>query len=250
MKLMYRNSKNPDIDILSVFGDITGSGAIKLKNHLYLSLDKGKCYLLINLKNVESIDGLGIKVLCDLVDRGMQIGLFNVNADIRMMFKMDKKEGIVKIYNEIDSEKVIKSFEKDLLSGIHSSAKLSKKRRHFRLKTDFQMEFKYYLSNDNVVLGKGIVVNLSEGGMFAKEILALNTKGDEEIYNHSILENDIHEINFKLNNGSDVIETSGKCVREFRYDGILSAGISFKEMKPFHKNLIKEYVKSEIGDTK
>lgn len=246
MKFMYGYSKNPEIEILNIIGDLTGGGAIKLKEHLYLSLDKGKCCILLNLKSVENIDGLGIKVICDMVNRGMQIGLFNVNADIRMMFKMDRKEGIVKVYNGIDSEKVINSFEKDISIGKRKSQKLPKKRCHCRIKTDFPVEFKYFLSDTSVVLGKGRVINLSEGGMFANEILAFNTMGDEEIYNHTILEKDLHEIIFKLNSGPDIIEISGKCVREFRCEGILSAGILFEQMKQSDRNLIKEYVKRKV----
>ena len=59
-------------------------------------------------------------------------------------------------------------------------------------------------------------MNLSEGGLFVDHIMVMNTKNGKILSRPEIFGHELYGINFKLNGSSDVVETKGECVSEFR----------------------------------
>lgn len=242
MKIAYQKTNNPNIDIIELDGKLIGNGALELQGYLYTRLDKGKFYQLMNLKGVQKIDALGIKVICDFVNRGMRIGLFNVEGEIRMMLRMSGKEEMVNIYNEMNADKVFSMFEKEVSWTEDKSTQGLKNRKYPRISTDFPAEFKYHPGHNGVISGMARVINLSEGGLLAGHIVAMNTKNGEILSRPRISGQELYGMNFRLNGGSDVVETNGECIREFSSNDKVSAGIRFKGMSQDHKEKIRDYV--------
>jgi anti-anti-sigma regulatory factor len=239
------NTHNPKIKIIEIIGVIRGDAAIKLQRCSCDYLDKGDCYQLINLKYAKDIDGMGINVLENLINRGVCIRLFNVRAEIRKVIRMSGKEDIFKVYNEQDSHKAVSMFEKEILE--QSTAKDDiRKREYSRADAFFKADFKYHPGHNGVFSGRATILNLSEGGMFADQVLAMDAKTEDIFIPEKLAGQELYGVNFILNKDSKPIETEGVCVREFRDEGKLCAGIRFKGMKQEYKEMIKEYVQGSL----
>lgn len=240
MKITLHNTHNPNVKIIEPLGELTGNGALELQNYLYTCLDEGKHNLLINLKHVKNIDSLGIIILEHFVNRGIHFRLFNAGTDIRSMLRISGKESILSIYNETDCDKVASLFEKEILGKKDKGG--IKNRRHPRINTFFPADFKYNPGHNGVISCKANILNLSEGGALADQILAIDAKKGEITVPSEIAGQELYGLRFELNGGSGFIETIGKCVREFKKGEKLSAGIRFKGMKKDYKKMIRDYV--------
>ncbi len=244
MRTITYRLHNSKIEIIEISDELTGRGALRLEEFLHTCLDecRGNCYKLINLKHTRKIDGLGIKVLEYFVNRGIQFRLFNVGSDIRNMLRMSGKENIIEICEEKDFDKAVSLFEKEILEEKAKVEVNVKGRRHPRIKTSFQTEFKYHSHRNGEITGKANVCNLSEGGIFASQIKAFNTKTREIVNEPEIAGKELHNLNFDLNGTSKSIETNGKCVWETKKRGELCAGIRFEDMKQSYKEMIRDFV--------
>jgi anti-anti-sigma factor len=242
VKIVSYKTHNQEIEIIEVYGDLAGRGATALEEFLYTSLNKGAYYKIIDLKHVRKFDGSGLKVLEYFANRGMQIGLFNLGADIRRMISMLGKEGVFKIYHNADCDKAVSLFKKEILKerGITGDGIMG--RRRPRINTAFKTEFKYLLGHNREITGKADVLNLSEGGIFASQIKAFSTKTRKIVNEPDIAGRDLYDLKFELNGTSRLIETRGKCVwKSERYEK-LCAGIRFKYMKQNCRKMIKDFV--------
>lgn len=242
MKIVTYSTYNPEIEIIEAYGDFAGRGATALEEFLYTSLNKGAYYKIIDLKHVRKIDGSGLKVLEYFANRGMQIGLFNLGADIQRMISISGKEDIFKIYHNADCDKAVSLFKKEILKkkGITGDGIMG--RRRPRINTSFKTEFKYLLDHNREITGKADVLNLSERGIFASQIRAFDTKTRKIINEPDIVGRDLYDLKFELNGTSRLIETRGKCVWESKRYEKLCAGIRFKYMKQNCKKMIKDFV--------
>ncbi len=235
-----------EIEIVNILGELTGNNAIELQNHLHNCLHQGKYYQLINLKRMKRIDGLGMNILENYTSRGLQIRLFNVGTEIRWMLRISGKEGIFKIFNETNSEKAVSLFEEEI-SGKKETVKESiKKRRYLRVNTFFQAEFKYNPCNNGMISVRANVINLSEGGILADEIKAINPKTGEIIMQPEISRQELYDLKFTLNGNSSLIETKGECVREIKTYEKLCSGVCFKDMKQEYRKKIRDYVSKAL----
>ena len=115
MIVNFHNTHNSRTTIIEITGVIRGDAAIKMQRCSCSHLDNGNCYQLINLKYANSIDGIGINILEDLINHGVSIRLFNVGAEVRKVIRMSGKEDMFKVYNEEDSLKAVSMFEKEIL---------------------------------------------------------------------------------------------------------------------------------------
>ena len=232
---------NPKVKIVEIIGGISDNEAVKLQSCSYTLLDKGDCYQLINLTYAKNIDGMGIGVLEDLINRGMHVRLFNVREGIKKIIRMSGKEGIFKIYNETNSHKAVSMFESEILEQGMTGHDIMK-RTYPRVDTFFKADFKYHPGHNGVISGRATILDLSEGGMFAKQVLAVDAKTEDIFVPEKMTGQKLHGLNFQLNKDTKAIETEGECVREFRDEEKLSAGIRFKGMREDHKDVIREYV--------
>lgn len=231
--------------IVEIISGICGDTALKLLACSYAYFDKGDCCHLINLKYAKSIDGIGINVLENLTNRGICIRLFSVSSGIRKILKMSGNEDTFKIYNEVDSQKAVSMFEEEILEQGMSRDDV-RKRNYLRVEAFFKADFKYYPGHNGVIAGRATILDLSEGGMFAEQVLAMDEKTEDIITPEKLTGHELYDMKFRLNIDSIPIKTRGKCVREFRDEGKLSAGIRFKGMGEGDKETIREYVQESL----
>lgn len=236
-------SCNPKIEVIEVIGGLIGNGALEIQTHLYKCLDEGRCYQIINLNQVNQIDGLGITILENFLSRGLQIRLINVKPEIKGMILMARKESFFQIvYNEKDWTKAASLFEKDILEKkVIPGEGLLRKRQHIRVNTSFPSEFKFQ-KNHGLTTGRAHILNLSEGGVLVSQIVAINKNTEEMIHCQGMAEQDIYDLKFKLNGDSKSITTQGKCVREFMIGESLSAGIRFNDVNHHQKKMVRSFV--------
>ena len=235
------STRSQKIKIVEIISGISGDAALKLLKCSYTCLDKGNCHQLINLKYAEHIDGMGISILENLINRGVNIRLFNVRAGLMKVIRMSGKEDIFKVYNEQSSHEAVSMFERDILEQVAAGVNIMK-RAYPRADAFFKTDFKYHPGHNGVISGRATILDLSEGGTFAEQVLAVDAETEDIFVPEKIAGQELYDMKFRLNEDSNLIETSGECVWEFRDDEKLSTGIRFKGMKQEHKQIIREYV--------
>ncbi|MFQ5786425.1 MAG: PilZ domain-containing protein [Thermodesulfobacteriota bacterium] len=158
---------------------------------------------------------------------------------------MSGKEDIFKVYNEQDSHKAVSMFEKEILEQDATGENI-RNRDYPRVDTFFKADFKDHPGHNGVLSGRATILNLSEGGMFADQVLAMDAKTKDVFIPKKIAGHELYDMKFRLNGNSDIIETKAECVREFMDKENLNAGIRFKSMKQEHKEMIKDYVQEFV----
>lgn len=241
MIIIPHPERNPEIEIIEILGTLTDKDAIQLENFLYNCLYEGKYNVLIDLGLVRHIESRWISVLEYFMDRGLQIRLFNVKLKILRMLRMAGKDSFFKIYIERNCDKAISFFEKEILEKDVVKDDI-KKRTYPRVNTFFKMDFKYYPGHNGVVMGRTSILDLSEGGMFADQILILDEKTEEIVIPQEMAGQELYDIKFKLDDNSKLIETRGECIREIKTKEKLCAGIRFKDLEKDHKEMIRDHV--------
>lgn len=244
MRITSRQSHNPDIEIIDVFTELTGGQALGFQ--AYLRRYSSKHYLLINLKHINKIDSLGIGALEHFIEEGGHVRLLNVSRHIRAMLSMARKEDVFKIYSGIDIDKAVSQFESEIREekAMHESG--ADNRNYPRVNTHIPAEFKYHPGHNGVISCRANIINLSEGGALVDRITAVNTTNGETITNPDMSGQDFYDMKFKLNGNAGLIEAKGECVREFRKEDKLSAGLRFKGLLKKYKVRIISYVHKSI----
>lgn len=234
---------NQKMEVVEVIGGLIGNGAMEIQTLLYRCLDEGRCYQIIDLEHVNQIDGLGIAVLENFLSRGLQFRLINVKPEVMSMIRIAKKESLFEImYNEKEQAKAASLFEKEIIEkNIIPGTDVLKKRQHIRINISFPMEFEFH-RNHRIILGKANILNLSEGGVLAAHVVALDTNTEKIDNCRGMAEQDIYNLKFKLNGDLTSITTQGKCVREFMNGESLSAGIRFKDINHRQREIIRSFV--------
>lgn len=235
-----------EIEVIDIFGNLTGAESLELQEYFSRYSGKGKHFLIINLKHVNEIDGMGISVLEQLMKIGIHVRLFNVSRHIRAVLSMARKEDVFMIYNETDCDKAVSLFESEIREekAMHKSG--ADNRNYPRVNTHIPAEFKYHPGHNGVISCRANIINLSEGGALADRITAVNTTNGETITNPDMSGQDFYDMKFKLNGNAGLIETKGECVREFRKEDKLSAGLRFKGLLKKYKVRIIGYVHKSI----
>ncbi|MGR3318347.1 MAG: PilZ domain-containing protein [Candidatus Anammoxibacter sp.] len=251
MKIVSRQSSNAKIEIIELVGGLNGGEAIELRDWLFDHLDKNICKddAIIDLKRVSRIDGLGIAVLEHFMSRGIDIRLLNVGTGIRLMLNIaEKKELLKKIYNETDCDKSVSIFEKEIVEEVKTIETGIKKRHYYRANTSFPVSFKYNLDDNRAILCNANVVNLSEHGLFANAIKAVDMKDSRIVSAQEVVGSEYHNIKFELRNGrSKHIETEGEYVWQNDTNGNIGVGMRFKDMNQNYRDIIKDYIYNIIA---
>lgn len=234
---------NPEIEIFEIIGGFVGNEALSVQSRLYKCLDEGKCCQIIDLKQVNQIDGLGIAIFENFLSRGLQIRLINVNPWVKSVIKMAKKEFLLQIvYNENDRTRAISLFEKEILErGSISGDGVLKKRHHVRVATSIPLEFTLQ-RNIGSVTASANIWNLSEDGALVGQIVVLNPNAGETTRWSGIIGQEVSNLKFKLNSGLSLVITQGKCVWGFVTGESLFAGIRFIIMSHHQRKMIRSFV--------
>ncbi|GAB60827.1 MAG: STAS domain-containing protein [Candidatus Jettenia sp.] len=234
------------IQVLEIFGEIIGQEVFELEWYLYTCLDEGRYNLLIDLRQVKKIDGLGIQIFKNVISRGMQIRLFNVGPDIQRMLRISGNADFVKIYYETDCDQVISSFKKDIEEKKRIINGNIIKRCYPRIHTFFQASFQSHAGNSSTISCRANIINLSEGGVFAEILTAIDAKSGEIVRCADIEGQGLRNFEFSLNDSSETVKAQGQCVREIMNGHKAYAGIQFQDMEQEGKDKVQAYIRKAI----
>jgi anti-anti-sigma regulatory factor len=138
---------------LDIVGSVTGTWALQLEDQLTELGNTGEHYVILNFKDVPSIDILGIRAIQCGLNSGLNMKAMLLNSDCREVFTRGGLSDVVDICFAED----------DALKRFHRNAAvnqaLSEKRQCQRIDTDYPGEI--VLPNHRF---RGIMKNLSKGG--------------------------------------------------------------------------------------
>ena len=102
-----------DVTVLDLSGKLTiGEGDVQLRGELLDQLEEGSRKLLINLKQVKTIDssGLGEMIRCKATaaQHGAQVKLVGMNLGVYKLLTMSQLIGVFEMFD--DEEKAVASF--------------------------------------------------------------------------------------------------------------------------------------------
>ncbi len=241
MRIIPYPKRHQKIEIIEIIGTLTDKDAMQLENYLYTCLDKNKRYILIGLGLAKHVESLWFSVLEYFATRGLQIRLFNVKLNTLRILRTLRKDKSLKIYIETNCDKVVSFFEKEILEeSIVKDA--IRKRSTPRVDTFLKMDFKFHPGHNGVILGRTSILNISEGGMYADQILILDEKTEEIVVPQEMAGQELYDMEFKLDDNSRLIEARGECVREIKTKEKLCAGIRFVDMEKDQKEMINNYI--------
>lgn len=160
------NRRVGEVEILDLKGDFVGPWAIRGKEDIHRFIETNKPQnLLINLKDVETIDTLGVRAVMDNLGRGIKGGIVSGNYSLLEMFSEFVPEKEVQFFK--GEEEVVKFFAEELVTEKTIST-IAEKRKFTRLKSACPMEFSYTDQDGEQILFRAIVTNISEGGLYAE----------------------------------------------------------------------------------
>lgn len=249
MKIHYHTIGNKKIALAEVEGDLTGNSALGFYEFLSASLDNSGAYLLIDMKKTKRIDGLGLSELDKFFSRGTKTRLFNVSQDMRSFLSLAGKEHFFGyVYNEANNEKALELFAREFFRNTKEDT-FNNKRRHPRVDTLIPAAFKYHPGHNGVISGKAKIHNLSEGGVLAGDIVAINTENGKMIEQPALEGQELYDLEFLLPEDPQPIRTKGECVREIAGSGEFRFGVRFTEIGKGDQEKIRDYaIRVYIGD--
>ncbi|MGR3317108.1 MAG: PilZ domain-containing protein [Candidatus Anammoxibacter sp.] len=235
-------TKNKDIGLIELIGNCGGSYAIELQDYLNTCLDNSACFQLIGLKQASHIDGLCIRVMSNFIERGGEIRLFNIDHQIKWMLEMERKDKVINVYDEADTDKAVTMFTKEISDKEDKIKTGLKARRYTRVSANFPAEFNYHPGHNGVLSGRAKVINLSEGGMMVDHVSVISPGNGGVIDSPFSAEQELNDIKFQLDKDIGYITTGGHCVRTIGNNNRLTAGVRFTELDSEHKDKIRDFV--------
>lgn len=225
-----------EVEIIDLKGELVGPWALRGRESLAGVLTEVKApSLLINLKELERVDSLGIKAIVDNMPKGGRAGIICGNVSVMEMFnRLSCVEGL-KIYR--DEEKVVEEFGKELAKGDHGD--FAEKRRFKRVNTALPLEFTFVNDDGENFVFRSIVTNLSEGGLFAEYLDMQSANASLEL---------LDPYDFKMMNltiripGGDTIKAEGKVVHQQKINEQIGIGIEFYKISEEEKKKIRRIV--------
>ncbi|MGR3318050.1 MAG: STAS domain-containing protein [Candidatus Anammoxibacter sp.] len=240
------DTQNDNIGLIELISDYGGSCARELQDYLNTCLDHTRRFQLINLKQTSCLDSHYVRVLCDFIERGGDIRLFNTNKEIKRILKIEKKDKVIKVYDETDADNTISMFTKELSAKEDTNQDSLQARQYIRVSTNFPAEFNYHSDHYGVLYVRVKVLNLSQCGMLVNYVTVTSREEDSSNF-HFSTKHELNDIKFQLEKETDYIKSDGLCVWDAGRDKGLFAGVLFKELGNNHKVMIKEFVSNHGG---
>lgn len=228
-----------EVEILDLKGDFVGPWAIRGKEeiHQYLESHKPKS-LLFNLKNVETIDSLGVRAIVDNLAVGAKSGVVSGNYSVAEMFSRLGSASEIRFFK--DEEEVVNYFSKELVRETLVLPEREERRRFPRLKTALSLEFWYTREGGEKVFFRSIITNLSEGGLYAEYLDAEPTS--ENLKKLDPYDFKMLELRIKLPDESEIY-AEGKVTRTDIEGEQMGIGIEFYRINDEDRSKIARFVK-------
>ncbi len=225
--------------IIDLRGELIGPWAVRAKESIQtLIVNCGTDNVLINLKDLTTIDSLGVKAVIDNFHDKTKGGIVSGRLSVMEMFSRLMDQGNVKIFN--NEEDVVSYFANDFVkdSAVLQAVEL---RKTPRLKTALPLEFSFEDREGERVTFKAIVTDLSEGGLFA-EYLDVDCLAD---FNKCFEVAELKHLDLRIKlPGLEYIEVSGKVARTVIAGEQVGIGVEFLDLKHQDRDNIRAFLQS------
>jgi len=223
--------------ILDIKGELVGPWALKAKESISKLISDNIKNLIINLKELSTVDSLGVRAISENLNPAARNALISGKISVMEMFNQLKALHDIKVFQ--DENSVIDYFGKEFVDNDQNSPLLIEKRAHKRLKTAVPLEFWYTDANGKKIAFRAIITDLSEGGLFA-EYLDLETV---DTINNKLDPYDLKMLELKIKlPGMNYIYASGKVLRTVISGEQLGLGIEFYKINEDDKNSISKFL--------
>lgn len=113
MKVEVKDSKNPTLKIVYIFGEVDVYTSMELKKVLNELIENGKNKFVIDLKEVSYMDSSGLGILVHTLKKSREskgnLKIINLSKNIKKIFELTRLTKFFEIFdNESDA---VKSFE-------------------------------------------------------------------------------------------------------------------------------------------
>lgn len=209
------------ISVFDLRGDVIGSWALELKQRLTEAKRRRLKYLVLNFKDVNSIDSLGVEAILGAIKKGIEIRIVFPNPSCRNMFEKYDLLRLVKVSQ--GEEDALKSF------SVYRDGFTVNRRRHARVQCNIPVEIT--LKNTRL---PGVLLNISEGGGLLGYLdpFGLDKNG---------LPSGSLQIAIRLAKESEPIRVEGEIKSFDRSREIMAMGIEFTGLSDEYQTIIKSY---------
>jgi len=212
--------------ILDIKGELVGPWALKAKDNIAKLMADNIQNLIINLKELSTIDSLGVKAISENLNPQSRNALISGKISVMEMFSRLHALHDITVFNDEDA--VIDFFGKEFVENQQQNVHFSEKRLHERLKTAIPLEFWYEDASGKKIVFKAIITDLSKGGLMA-EYLDLETV---DSVNRILDPYDLKMLELKIKlPDHDYIYASGKVLRTVITGEQLGLGVEFYKIK-------------------
>ncbi len=234
------NRKIGEVEILDLKGDFVGPWAIRGREDIQRFVENNRPKnLLINLKDVETIDSLGVKAIVDNLRHGTKSGVVSANYSVTEMFTRLVPSTEVRFFK--DEEEVVRFFAEELVKE-RTGTPVEEKRKYPRLKTAFSLEFSFKDGEGEELVFRSIVTNLSEGGLYAEYLDLEPTSGNPK----KIDPYDLKMINMKIKlSDENQIQAEGKVIRTDMDGEQMGIAIQFYRLSDENRRRIQKLIQHE-----
>jgi anti-anti-sigma factor len=228
MKIMRRQINS--VAILEIEGDVVGSWVRKLQNQIGTLKETGTNKIIMDMKEVNSIDSFGISVILTSIKKDkVKIRFSNVRYQVREMFD---RSGIADIYDT--KKEALESFG---VSCSQMRAVKLKKRKYARKYAVIPAEVWFINQESEKIFCNATITNISGGGVFL-EYIDCNSK-----FKKVNLEELLHtELELAI---PDSLELAGLRARVARLDRQIEQiglGVEFTKVNPGIRERIINFV--------
>ncbi|MBU1864539.1 MAG: PilZ domain-containing protein [Candidatus Omnitrophica bacterium] len=221
--------------IIDIKGELVGPWALKAKESIAQLLSENIKNLIINIKELQTVDSLGVKAISENLHENSRNALISGKISVMEMFSRLNVLNNIKVFD--DENGIISFFGKEFVEN--NNPPFIEKRNYSRLNTAIPLEFYYNDSHEQMIVFKAIVTDLSEGGLFA-EYLDLETV---DTVNKRLDPYDLKMLELKIKlPHHDYIYASGKVLRTIITGEQLGLGIEFYKIAREDKQIIIDFL--------
>jgi len=223
------------VHVIDFRGEVAGPWAMRARQSLsHLLSNQMIENLLIDLRDLKTVDSLGAKAIIDPIGENTKCGLVAGRGSVMDMFQHIDLKDRVKILNSEND--VLDFFGQEFVE--QGKELEAEKRAHQRIKTALPLEFSWTDEDGREIWFHAIVTDLSEGGLFA-EYLDL---AEAELVGQKIDPYDFKMLQLVVKlPGLGELHAKGKVVRTTWHDQI-GLGIEFYQLKEDDRIKLRQFL--------
>ncbi|OGX04281.1 MAG: hypothetical protein A3G87_05510 [Omnitrophica bacterium RIFCSPLOWO2_12_FULL_50_11] len=222
------------VAIVDVKGSFTGTWALREKAELtYQLTGEEERNVILNLRQLESLDTLGARTILECIPEGRKVGLLGGNQGvIELMSRVNSRNRFHFFEDEVEA---ISAFGEAFLEGTPPQ----ERRKSPRLRTALPLQFSYWDEGYQIQF-HAVVTNLNEQGLYAEYI----DLDDSEQSLRLLHPYDLKTLRLRLSlPHGNVVEVESRVVHRTLDGDQVGIGIAFEKIGAKEQTLIRRFLK-------